>query len=294
MRLDPDDIALCTDCKTCWQELKGAFLFWMLTGARRRQMRTLVDHLVYAGFVGFGFAFVENLLYFASAQTLSDTIFMAIVRTGFNLFGHSFYTSAIAVGIYLGRRHQGSTRALYYIAGYVAAVLLHSLWNGAATLLGGIGLITVYFLILTPAFIALVRQGIKARNREGQVIAAQLPLMAHQGLVPHQEAQWISALPNRAAMRRQLKGQDAQLARARNLVEAVAELAVIRDRSLGEPSLFEEQEEAYLVQAILAERHWLPGGGFGWQGPGQGPGGTVPPGPYPPNAGYPTGGGFGR
>ena len=30
--------------------------FFMLAGANRREMHTLVDHLVYAGFVGFGFA----------------------------------------------------------------------------------------------------------------------------------------------------------------------------------------------------------------------------------------------
>ena len=83
------------------EAMKGVFLFFMLTGPRRREMHTLVDHLVYAGFVGFGFAYVENLIYFASSESLQSTLFMTVVRTGFNLFGHSFYTSATAVGIYL-------------------------------------------------------------------------------------------------------------------------------------------------------------------------------------------------
>lgn len=289
--------------------LKGAFLLIMLTGVRRREMRTLVDHLVYAGFVGFGFAFVENLLYFAGAETLSDTVFMAIIRTGFNMFGHSFYTSAIAVGIYLGRKHQGSTRKLYYIGGFVIAMLLHAAWNGAAVLLGGLGLIAVYFLVLTPAFIALVVQGVKARKREGQVIASQLPRMVNEGLITHQEAQWISVLSSRAAIRKQLKGQDAQLARANSLIEAVAELAIIRDRSMGEPSQFEQHEEAYLVQAIMAERQFVPANTFAGAPPagaayqaGQypatppaGPAGPSAPGyPAPPQAapGYPAQSGF--
>lgn len=250
------------------EALKGAFLLIMLTGVRRREMRTLVDHLVYAGFVGFGFAFVENLLYFAGAESLGDTVFMAVIRTGFNMFGHSFYTSATAVGIYLGRKQLGANRTLYFFAGYLVAALLHAAWNGAAVLLGGLGLIAVYFLVLTPAFIALVRQGIKARKREGEVIASQLPRMVAEGLVTHQEAQWISVLASRAVVRKQLKGQDAQLARANNLIEAVAELAIIRDRSLGEPSQFEQHEEAYLVQAILAERQQVPAGTFSAPPPG--------------------------
>ena len=36
---------------------------------------------------------------------------------------------------------------------------------------------------------------------------------------------------------------------------AVVELAIIRDRSMGEPSQFEQKEEAYLVQAIIDERN---------------------------------------
>ena len=237
------------------EAMKGVFLFFMLTGPRRREMHTLVDHLVYAGFVGFGFAYVENLIYFASSESLQSTLFMTVVRTGFNVFGHSFYTSATAVGIYLGRKHTGGTRTLYYVAGYMIAILLHGLWNGAATLGGTTGLILVYLLLLTPAFIALVWQGIKARRREGDVVQAQLPQMVASGLISPDEARWLASLTSRAAMRRQLKGQDAQLARLARLVDAVVELAILRDRRLGEPSQYAQSEEDYLVQAIIDERN---------------------------------------
>lgn len=268
--------------------LKGAFLFFMLTGVRRREMRTLVDHLVYAGFVGFGFAFVENLMYFSMAGSLQETAFMAIVRTGFNLFGHAFYTSATAVGIYLGRQQQGTMRSVYFVGGYLVAVLLHALWNGSAMMLGGLGLLIVYLVILTPGFIALAVQGMKARKREGQIIQAQLPRMVHEGLVTPQEAGWMQGLAYRSAMRTQIKGQKEQLARMSNLVEAVGELAIIRDRTMGEPSPYEAQEEQYLIQAILAERQlhstFMP------PAPGpMGPAGPTPPqpGPMGPTGGMP-------
>lgn len=237
------------------EAMKGAFLFFMLAGANRREMHTLVDHLVYAGFVGFGFAFVENLMYFATSPNMESTLFMTVVRTGFNLFGHALYTSATAVGIFLGRKHAGTNRTLFFIGGYVVAVLLHALWNGAATAFGMLGLGLVYLFLLTPAFIALVIQGVKARRREGEVLRAQLPTMVQQGLISPDEATWISSLASRAAMRKQLKGQDAQRARLSRLVDAVVELAIIRDRSLGEPSQFEQREEKYLMQAIVDERN---------------------------------------
>ena len=237
------------------EAMKGSFLFFMLAGANRREMHTLVDHLVYAGFVGFGFAFVENLMYFATSPDMESTLFMTVVRTGFNLFGHALYTSATAVGIYLGRKYAGNKRALYYVGGYLVAVLLHALWNGAATWGGMIGLGVAYLVLLTPAFVALVMQGVKARKREGEVLRNQLPGMVQQGLISPDEANWIASLNSRSAMRKQLKGQDAQLARLSRLVDAVVELAIIRDRSMGEPSQFEQKEEAYLVQAIIDERN---------------------------------------
>lgn len=271
--------------------MKGAFLFFMLTGVRRREMRTLVDHLVYAGFVGFGFAFVENLMYFSMAETLEDTAFMAIVRTGFNMFGHAFYTSATAVGIYLGRKQQGSMRQAYFIGGYLVAVLLHALWNGSTMLFGGLGLIIVYVAILTPGFIALVVQGIKARKREGLIITAQLPRMVAEGLVTPQEATWMQALNTRSAMRQQIKGNKEQLARVASLVEAVGELAIIRDRTQGEPSPYEQQEEQYLVQSILAERQTA--GPFAPPAPPMGPQQAGPmgqqPGPMGPQQPGPVG-----
>lgn len=50
---------------------KGLFLLLMMTGARRRELNSLTDCLVYAGLVGAGFAWLEDILYIANGESLA-------------------------------------------------------------------------------------------------------------------------------------------------------------------------------------------------------------------------------
>lgn len=242
------------------EALKGAFLLIMLTGARRREMTTLTDHLVYAGWTAFGFAFVENLLYFSGAESWGEIVFMTLIRTGVNLFGHALYTSCTAIGIYYARKEGDKIKALPIIIGYLVAVLLHALWNGSAFFgLQVLGL--VYIVILVPAFIYVVKLGLNSRKEEGAIVANQLGRMVSQGIVSPQDAQWLSQLESRQAAR---KGQDSKTPegkRVRDVADAVTELAIIRNRldSMSEPSQYLLEEERYLTAALTNESGRLAG-----------------------------------
>lgn len=231
---------------------KGAFLLVMLTGSRKREMNSLIDHLVYAGMVGLGFAFVENLIYFSSAETFSDTALMAAVRTGFNMFGHSAYTTATAIGIYYSRNYQGATKVLMIVGGFCGAITLHAIWNLSATL--GIGvLITVYVLILAPGFFGLVWLGIRSRRREGEMVARYLPGMVAQGLLDAREATWIASLEQRKQAKELALPQDRDA--IDRLVNAVTELAFVRQRiDNQEMTSWLRQENDELVCVIVDER----------------------------------------
>jgi hypothetical protein len=61
---------------------KGLFLLLMLTGRRRIELNTLTDCLVYAGFTAVGFAWLENIFYIASAETLPESLTIAGLRLG--------------------------------------------------------------------------------------------------------------------------------------------------------------------------------------------------------------------
>ena len=61
---------------------KGLFLLLMMTGRRRIELNTLTDCLVYAGFTAAGFAWLENIFYIASAETLPESLVTAGTAAG--------------------------------------------------------------------------------------------------------------------------------------------------------------------------------------------------------------------
>ncbi len=75
---------------------KGAFLLLMMTGRRRNELNSLTDCLVYAGLVGAGFAWLEDILYIAGGETLGDSLLTAALRLIMGPFAHSLFTTMFA------------------------------------------------------------------------------------------------------------------------------------------------------------------------------------------------------
>ena len=93
---------------------KGLFLLLLLWW-RRAELDGVLDGIVYAGMVGIGFAFIENILYLAAAYNGTDGIGPGgtsaltatfVVRCLFSPFAHPFFTAftGIGVGIAVGTR----------------------------------------------------------------------------------------------------------------------------------------------------------------------------------------------
>lgn len=107
---------------------KGLFLLLMLTGVRRKEMTSLTDTLVYAGMSGIGFAFVENLLYFGSSESFTETSFMFFARIVMGAFAHPFFTTLTALGVWASTRvRYGGAKTVLVLAGFAGAALLHGL-----------------------------------------------------------------------------------------------------------------------------------------------------------------------
>ena len=143
------------------EELAKASVFILVaTGARKLELTSLTDHIFYAGICALGFAFVENLGYFALSSSAGEFVVMTLVRTGFGVFGHPLYTTATAVGMWAWRNKGGFWKV---ILGYVVACLLHGLWNGGPALLADsltldetgqlVTMVLVYVVLFVPVFI---------------------------------------------------------------------------------------------------------------------------------------------
>ncbi|MCY7396210.1 MAG: PrsW family intramembrane metalloprotease [Nocardioides sp.] len=219
---------------------KGSFLLLLLWW-RRAELDGILDGIVYAGMVGIGFAFTENILYLAAAYNGTDGVGPGgtealagtfIVRCLVSPFAHPLFTTftGIGVGIAVTSR-SGAVRFLAPVGGYAAAVLAHALWNGSTVTASFIG---VYVVLMLPALVALIGLAAWARTRERGMLTAALGDAAQRGLIPATDIGWLVDLGARRASRKYAKqhgGKQGERA-MRDYQQAAIELGFLHHRYL--------------------------------------------------------------
>ena len=237
---------------------KGLFLVIMMTGRRRNELNSMTDCLVYAGLVGAGFAWLEDILYISSGGSLGESLLTAAMRLVMAPFAHSLFTTMIGIGVYFALQQRTTLAKVGYILlGYLGAVIMHGLWNGSA-LLSAQTYFLVYIFWMVPIFALAIGLGVASRRREQRVVAAKLPGMVAAGLVTPNEATWLGSIRSR----KRAIGEAARVGgrpagkEINNFAAQVVELAFVRDRidrGFGDQRVFALQnEEAYGVMAARA------------------------------------------
>ncbi|MGW1344695.1 PrsW family intramembrane metalloprotease [Kribbella sp. NPDC002412] len=305
---------------------KGSVIL-LLALVRRKEFDGIIDGLVYAGMVGVGFAFTENILYYGrifsqlSEEGGSDAglrgVFVLFFFRGFlSPFAHPLFTSFTAIGIGIAVRHRSTwVRFLAPLVGYLAAVLAHALWNAFASWAQGAGFFMAYLFLMVPIFIGMVVFALVMRSREGKMIASRLYDYVRFGWLVAQDVPLIATLRGRKALRQNAKryGAEAEAA-AKAFQRNATDLAYLRDKIvrqvIGPDALDTEKRLLNELRARRPSVPFPPMPAFAqatpqFQGPGPGgppypgaPGGPPypgapggpPPGGYPPaQAGYPSG-----
>lgn len=248
---------------------KGMFLLIMMTGRRRNELNSLTDCLVYAGVVAVGFAWLEDIFYIADGETLASSLVTAAMRLIMGPFAHPLFTTFTGVGVYFALRQRNILAKVgYVVLGYLAAVVMHGLWNGSA-LVGVQAYFGVYVAWMMPIFGLAIALAVGSRRREQRIVAEKLPGMVAAGLVTPQEAGWLGSIGTRkqaVAAVRHSGGRAAGVA-VQKFAAQVIELAFVRDRidrGFGDERVFALQtEEAYGVHAARAAAfpslQWLAG-----------------------------------
>jgi RsiW-degrading membrane proteinase PrsW (M82 family) len=236
---------------------KGLFLVLMMTGRRRRELNTLTDCLVYAGLTALGFAWLENIFYIASAETLPSSLAVAAMRLLIAPFAHPLFTSMLGIGVYYAlKQRTGAAKFGCLLLGYLGAVLMHGLWNGSA-LLSFTTYLGVYVAWMMPVFALVVVLAVASRRREQHIIAGKLPGMIAAGLLTPADAAWVHSLQTRKAAVQfagQFGGRPAASA-VKRFITQVVKLAYVRDRidrGFGDERVFALQNEE--VHGVLAAR----------------------------------------
>lgn len=221
---------------------KGAFLMLLLWW-RRHELDGVLDGIVYAGMVGIGFAYTENILYLAAAYDGTDGLgpggttaltVTFVVRCLISPFAHPFFTAFIGIGVGLAiASRRVAVRVLAPVVGFVLAAFLHGVWN-SSTLSGTGDFLVVYGTLMFPAFLGVVAFAVYRRRSERPLLAAALHDAAERGLLPATDIPWLVDLPARRHARRWARQQGGQQAeRGMREYQAVAiELGYLHHRYL--------------------------------------------------------------
>ncbi|GAB2775751.1 PrsW family intramembrane metalloprotease [Streptomyces daliensis] len=199
---------------------KGAALF-LLFVFRRRHFSGVVSGLAVAGITATGFAFTENVLYLGTAfgedrllapsalheSATATTFFVRIILAP---FAHPLFTALTGIGFGILASlppNQGGSgggrrvlRAGIPLLGLLTAALLHSIWNGSATLTD-VTFIGVYALFMIPVFAALTWLAVWSRQSTLRTVRETLPAYAAAGWFAPPEPWSLSSMRARSMAR---------------------------------------------------------------------------------------------
>ena len=145
----------------------------ILGAAKRNQIDSPLDGVVYAGYVGLGFAMVENIIYFSQAIADDDLGLVFVMRGLFSPFAHPFFT--LWAGLAIGAAVQkGRSRRFAAVRGLFLAMALHASWN-ASGVNGYFALLLLGHIVL---FVIVVRRLRRMRREEIALVQGRLKQMA--------------------------------------------------------------------------------------------------------------------
>ncbi len=228
------------------------FFFWM-----KDEFDGVIDGIMYASMVGLGFATIENILYYGRAvQGEAGLPLVFIVRGMFAPFSHPLFTSLTGIGLGLARQSRSTlVKITTPILGLLAAIFMHSIWNGSAAIFGGGVFLITYILIMVPTFLIMIVIIILALRREGHLVKEFLLPDLHGGLLTQQEYTQLCSVRGRmgASYTAFSKGGVTHWRACRQLNQLGSELAFHRSRVARGISAEDEREREFAYQTAIRD-----------------------------------------
>lgn len=221
------------------EEAAKASVLFLLAILMRYRLVNRLNLVSLAGLSAIGFAFVENIIYYARAWVYAtntieagdpnDAMRVMVMQRGvYTSFAHPLFTAMTAIGVAIALRTRSKwVRILAPVVGFLAAALLHMLFNGTVTLVQDLRnpyimalslLLTVTIFMLSSVFI----EGRRVRNR--------LTDYVRMGWLPQREAEVFSSVFKRTKLSIAAIFRRRKVFLATNrFMRAITELAYLRD-----------------------------------------------------------------
>lgn len=262
---EPNDVLQAVVQAPLVEEIAKGLGVLLVLLAGRRWFDGPVDGLVYAATVAAGFAFTENVLYFATelAQGGSSIVSIFVLRGLFSPFAHVLFTACTGLALGVASRRTGKAGALgYFVIGLVPAIFLHALWNGALSVVTDV--VAYYFAIQVPIFLGFVAIVVILRAHERRLTRARLEEYAAVGWFNPTEVAFVSTYAGRRtamAWARANSRPGVDRARAmRAFIRDATRLAHARQRLAStRPAPGSTPDERILLDAVVRDRAALLG-----------------------------------
>lgn len=220
--------------------IKGLGLLLILAIARR-EFDGPIDGFIYAAMIGAGFAFTENIIYFANAGA-GSLVWTLVVRGILSPFAHALFTGITGMILGAAARRGGAARiGLSWLVGVTLAVLAHAFWNsGSVLLLPLLGLdpanpvawIGYYLAIDVPLFLLLCWALFRLRSHDQAMTRARLEEYAEKGWFTANEVTMITDWDARTRALKWAKEGGPRRHRAmRDFIEDATRLAYAREHA---------------------------------------------------------------
>lgn len=231
-------------------------LFWI----QRRHFNGPLDGIVYAAVIAGGFAFTENILYFADAlkedASGQSLVLTFVLRGVLGPFAHITFTSCTGLLLGIGARKTGAFGGIaFFILGLIPATFLHGLWNSASMFSDGLfGYLGFYVVVEVPLFALWIVAVSLFRRSEIKMTRRRLAEYVQYGWLSPAEVGMFSSWNGRRQGMKWAAAFPGGKKKMRRLVYDAAALAGIRNRLMsGRGS--DKVARAELAQLNRLSRH---------------------------------------
>ncbi|MDE0547167.1 PrsW family intramembrane metalloprotease [Microbacterium sp. C7(2022)] len=232
----------------------GVLLIFLVA---RRAFDGPVDGIVYGALVGAGFAFTENIQYFAISFIeggVADASVTFFIRGILSPFAHVMFTAVTGFAVGLAARRGASNGSILgaWVLGMMGAIVLHAIWNGSA-MFGDF--FALYLVLQVPLFVLFVIGVIALRREEARLTRRRLGEYAEAGWFTVQEADMLATPAGRKAglaWAKSLRGDRSDI--MMGFIRDATALAAARQRSVTGRDPHSAAEEHALLARTAAAR----------------------------------------
>lgn len=227
----------------------GIFLIFVIG---KRAFDGPVDGIVYGALIGGGFAFAENIQYFAISLIEGGGVDLTatfVMRGLLSPFAHAMFTALTGFAMGIAARRHASTGAVLGAGalGLLGAMLLHGFWNGSA-MFGDF--FPLYISLQVPLFIGFILVIVALRKEEARLTRERLSEYAGAGWFTSEEVTMLATPAGRKVglnWASSLTGDRRPL--MKQFIKDATALAAVRQRALtGRDPLAAEDERALLTR----------------------------------------------